>query len=84
MSLAFGWFLPTTGDGRPIAGRGHSPPLTCGLGETGGRPPPGAAASRAPDTGYLAQAAQAAGRMGFEAVLTPAGTWCEDAWPAPR
>lgn len=29
---------------------------------------------------YLAQIAQAADRLGFEGVLTPTGTWCEDAW----
>jgi hypothetical protein len=26
MSLTFHWFLPTTGDGRAIMGRGHSLP----------------------------------------------------------
>lgn len=35
---------------------------------------------RAPDLDYLRQVAQAAERLGFEAVLTPTGTWCEDAW----
>ncbi|MCU1394754.1 MAG: alkanesulfonate monooxygenase [Ilumatobacteraceae bacterium] len=29
---------------------------------------------------YLAQIAQTADRLGFEGVLTPTGTWCEDAW----
>ena len=29
---------------------------------------------------YLAQVAQAAEHVGFDAVLTPTGTWCEDAW----
>lgn len=29
---------------------------------------------------YLAQVAQAAETVGFDAVLTPTGTWCEDAW----
>jgi hypothetical protein len=27
MSLTFHWFLPTSGDGRAIVGRGHSVPL---------------------------------------------------------
>ena len=29
---------------------------------------------------YLAQIARAADELGFDAVLTPTGTWCEDAW----
>jgi alkanesulfonate monooxygenase len=29
---------------------------------------------------YLAQVARAAESAGFEGVLTPTGTWCEDAW----
>jgi alkanesulfonate monooxygenase len=29
---------------------------------------------------YLAQVAKAAEHVGFDAVLTPTGTWCEDAW----
>jgi alkanesulfonate monooxygenase len=29
---------------------------------------------------YLAQIARAADGLGFDAVLTPTGTWCEDAW----
>ena len=35
---------------------------------------------RPPPIDYLAQVAQAADRLGFEAVLTPTGTWCEDSW----
>ena len=27
MSLTFHWFLPTSGDGRSIVGRGHSVPI---------------------------------------------------------
>ena len=29
---------------------------------------------------YLGQVARAAEQLGFEGVLTPTGTWCEDAW----
>jgi alkanesulfonate monooxygenase len=29
---------------------------------------------------YLGQIARAAENLGFDAVLTPTGTWCEDAW----
>ncbi len=35
---------------------------------------------RQPDLAYLAQVAQAADQHGFEAMLTPCGTGCEDAW----
>jgi len=35
---------------------------------------------RAPSIDYLAQVARAAEQLGFDAVLTPTGTWCEDAW----
>jgi alkanesulfonate monooxygenase len=43
-----------------------------GFGPTVGR--------RAPDIDYLSQVARAADQLGYEAVLTPTGTWCEDAW----
>ena len=39
-------------------------------------------AGRAPDLAYLAQVAQAADQLGFDAMLTPCGTGCEDAWLA--
>lgn len=35
---------------------------------------------RPADVGYLAEVAKAAERAGFEAVLTPTGSGCEDAW----
>ena len=35
---------------------------------------------RAPSRRYLAEVARAADRLGYEGVLTPTGTWCEDAW----
>ena len=81
MNLTFHWFLPTSGDGRAIIGRGHSVPLG-----SDGHPVPhaadGAAATaiRPPDIDYLAQVAQAAEHNGFEGVLTPTGSHCEDAW----
>jgi alkanesulfonate monooxygenase len=80
MTMTFHWFLPTTGDGRSIMGRGHSLPPS-----PAGRPDVphirGAAAQeRPPDIEYLAQVARSAEQLGFEAVLTPTGTWCEDAW----
>lgn len=42
---------------------------------------PGAGGHGRPATlDYLAQVARAAEQVGFDAVLTPTGTWCEDAW----
>jgi alkanesulfonate monooxygenase len=35
---------------------------------------------RAPDHDYLAQVAVACDRLGFDGMLTPCGTGCEDAW----
>jgi alkanesulfonate monooxygenase len=35
---------------------------------------------RPPSRCYLAEVASAADRLGFTGVLTPTGTWCEDAW----
>ncbi|MEU7914915.1 LLM class flavin-dependent oxidoreductase [Microbispora bryophytorum] len=70
--MRFHWFLPTSGDGRAITGGGH------GLRRGHGQSP--AAAFRPPTIDYLAQVARAAEQAGFEAVLTPTGTYCEDAW----
>ena len=42
---------------------------------------PGSADTAArPSIDYLGQIARAADNLGFDAVLTPTGTWCEDAW----
>ena len=65
----FHWFLPTSGDGREVIGALQSSGL---LGT--------ASAHRPPTLHYLTQVAQAAEQLGFEAVLTPTGTWCSDAW----
>ena len=35
---------------------------------------------REPDIDYLADVAKTAEKLGFEGVLTPTGTFCEDAW----
>ena len=67
---SFHWFLPTSGDGREVIGWVHS-----GLATGDPR-----AVGRAPDFDYLADVARAADRLGFASVLTPTGTWCEDAW----
>jgi alkanesulfonate monooxygenase len=68
MNLVFHWFLPTSGDGRGIVGGGALNGSSAG------------AISRAPDIDYLAQIARSAEQLGFTGVLTPTGTWCEDAW----
>jgi alkanesulfonate monooxygenase len=76
--LTFHWFLPTSGDGRAIVGRGHSIPLAGSDGEP--RREGAASQSRPPTIEHLAMIARAAEENGFEGVLTPTGTWCEDAW----
>jgi alkanesulfonate monooxygenase len=66
-TLTFHWFLPTNGgDGRQVVGGGHG--LSAG--------PSGRPAS----VPYLGQVARGAEQLGFDAALTPAGAWCEDAW----
>ncbi|MFG3044550.1 LLM class flavin-dependent oxidoreductase [Streptomyces sp. NPDC048241] len=70
MTVRLHWFLPTGGDGRTLVDR-HA------YGSNIGRDTRGL---RTPDIEYLAQIAKAAEQLGFEAVLTPTGTWCEDAW----
>ena len=69
MSIALHWFLTTAGDGRSIVGGSH---MAAGRGV--------ARSSREPDIDYIAQQARAADHLGFSGVLTPTGTWCEDAW----
>jgi alkanesulfonate monooxygenase len=81
MTPRFHWFLPTSGDGRAIIGRGHSLPLgRPGDALSGSRVTGAAAADRPPSIEYLGQIARSAEQLGFEAALTPTGTWCEDAW----
>jgi alkanesulfonate monooxygenase len=60
------WFLPTSGDGTGV-----------GDGARTGVVAPG---HRPATLDYLALVARAAEALGFEGVLTPTGTWCEDAW----
>ncbi|HVW41766.1 MAG TPA: LLM class flavin-dependent oxidoreductase [Amycolatopsis sp.] len=67
MGVTLHWFLPTSGDGRLIVERFHAAQAVTG-------------AQREPDIDYLAQIARAAEHLGFEGMLTPTGTWCEDAW----
>ena len=62
----FHWFLPTSGDGH-------------GVGD-GARTGVVSRRHRPASLDYLTQIAQAAEHLGFEGVLTPTGTWCEEAW----
>lgn len=64
---SFHWFLPTSGDSREVVSGIES--------RTSGQTPP-----RPASLAYLAQVARAAESAGFDAVLTPTGTWCQDAW----
>lgn len=73
MTVHLHWFLPTGGDGRTLVDRHAYAPNDVG-------PARKLSGVRAPDIEYLAQIAKAAEQLGFEAVLTPTGTWCEDAW----
>ncbi|HEX3812716.1 MAG TPA: LLM class flavin-dependent oxidoreductase [Mycobacteriales bacterium] len=70
MGLHAHWYLPTSGDGRDIVGWVHSRTAT----------PDPRNPGRAPGIDYLGEIARAADRLGFESVLTPVGTWCEDPW----
>ena len=47
MTLTFDWFLPTSGDGRTIVGRGHSLPLAGPVGPVGPFGPVGPGPGRA-------------------------------------
>jgi alkanesulfonate monooxygenase len=66
VSLTVHWYLPTSGDGRTIVGGQQSPEV--------------ARAERPAELAYLTDVARAADRLGFDSVLTPVGTWCEDPW----
>ena len=69
MPAKFFWFLPTNGDSRSIVGASHASSHHIVPDNY-----------RAPTRRYLAEVARAADRLGYEGVLTPTGTWCEDAW----
>jgi alkanesulfonate monooxygenase len=70
------WFLPTSGDSRSLVGAGQGVPgeVKGGLRETLSH------GFREPSIDYLADVARTAEKLGFEGVLTPTGTFCEDAW----
>jgi alkanesulfonate monooxygenase len=65
------WYLPTNGDSRGLTGSGNDSHV---IEFAGGY--------RQPTLSYLGEVARAAEAQPFHAVLTPTGTWCEDAWIA--
>jgi alkanesulfonate monooxygenase len=73
MSVILHWFLPTNGDSRSDLSLGNA------VGAAGSRVLAGSD-ERAPDIKYMSLIAQAAEQLGFEGALTPASSWCEDAW----
>jgi alkanesulfonate monooxygenase len=73
MSVKVHWFLPTSGDSTTLLGAARVVART-------ERQPGDAPGDRPPSIEYLGMVARAAEQLGFEAVLTPTGTWCEDAW----
>ncbi|MER6442909.1 LLM class flavin-dependent oxidoreductase [Streptomyces sp. NPDC001185] len=75
--MKYHWFLPTAADGRSLTAgtRGtHGPAADAADAAIG------ADRHRPPRIGYLTQIARAAEDAGFDAILTPTGTWCEEAW----
>jgi alkanesulfonate monooxygenase len=74
--LRLHWFLPTSGDSRSLVGAGQGVPgeVRGGLSQTLSH------GFREPSIDYLADVARTAENLGFEGVLTPTGTFCEDAW----
>ncbi len=65
---SFHWFLPTNGDGRHVA----NVVAAAGVARR--------VLTRPASLAYLGQIARAAEQSGFDAVLTPTGAACEDAW----
>lgn len=65
---SFHWFLPTNGDGRHVA----NVVAAAGVAKR--------VLTRPASLAYLGQIARAAEQSGFDAVLTPTGAACEDAW----
>ncbi|MFE6905770.1 LLM class flavin-dependent oxidoreductase [Streptomyces erythrochromogenes] len=76
-TVKFHWFLPTASDGRSLTVGTHG---THGPAGGDNAPEGGADRFRAPSIAYLTQIARAAEHQGFDGILTPTGTWCEDAW----
>ncbi len=74
MGVTLHWFLPTNGDSRTDLSLGNA------VGVAGSRVTENGGTERAPDIGYIGQIARSAEQLGFAGALTPASSWCEDAW----
>ncbi|PXW31355.1 UNVERIFIED_CONTAM: alkanesulfonate monooxygenase [Williamsia faeni] len=72
----FHWFLPTGGDDEKLGASSH------GVSIAGGYERDAAAADGHRDASleYLTELARTVDELGFDAVLTPTGGHCEDAW----
>lgn len=73
MPVTVHWFLPTTGDSRTDLSKGNAVGASRHVDLTG-------AGERPPTVAYLGQIARAAEQLGFDAVLTPTSSWCEEGW----
>ncbi|XVQ06646.1 LLM class flavin-dependent oxidoreductase [Spirillospora sp. CA-255316] len=71
-TVKFHWYLPTHGDSRGLWHQNQT--------RAQGREAGGQVGYRPFSLGYMNQIAFAAEELGFEAVLTPTGSHCEDAW----
>ena len=69
----FHWFLPTGGDSRTLATGAHG----TGIGAAGRS---AGVAGRPATLAYLTTLARAVDDLGYDAVLTPTGAHCADAW----
>jgi alkanesulfonate monooxygenase len=86
--IALHWYLPTHGDGRTLTqagaatqslymGRGPGERVRAAAPSHKGLAPAGA---RPASIDYVQHVARTAEMAGFDGILTPTGTWCEDAW----
>lgn len=75
MTVGLHWFLPTSGDGRSLIESGEA-----SRSAEIDRPSRQQVVTNAPDLEHLVAVARAAEEAGFDAVLTPTGTHCPDAW----
>jgi len=75
MAIKLHWYLPTHGDGRTLLLAGDSSQTDLLTHSQPARP-----GHRPPTLAYLGQVARAAEQSGFDAALTPTGTWCDDSW----
>jgi alkanesulfonate monooxygenase len=75
MAIKLHWYLPTHGDGRTLLLARDTPFRRVDSDDGDVRP-----GHRPASIDYMAQVARAAEQAGFDAVLTPTGTYCDDAW----